>query len=59
MDVSSPTAVQQVYAVRVEKLAQTTAKAQGQAAVALIEGATKAPPPPGHNGEGVHINTYA
>ena len=59
MDVSSPTAVQQVYAVRVEKLAQNATKAQGQAAVALIEGATQTPPPVGQNGEGSRINTYA
>ena len=58
MDVSSPTAVQQVYAVRVEKLAQNATKAQGQAAVALIESAVKTPPPPGQNGEGSRINTY-
>ena len=58
MDVSSPTAVQQVYAVRVEKLAQNASKAQGQGAVALIEAAGKSPPPPGQHGEGSRINTY-
>jgi len=59
MDVSSPSAVQQVYAVRVEKLAQSSAKQQGEAAVALIEGAAPTPPPVGANGEGSRINTYA
>ena len=43
--------------MRVEKLAQNTARIQGEAAVQLIEGAQV--PPPGPNGEGTHINTYA
>lgn len=57
MDISptDPTGAQ--YAVRVEKLAQNAAKATGEAAVELIENAQV--PPPGPNGEGTHINTYA
>ncbi len=57
MDVSSAQGVGQAYAVRVEKLAQNAAKAEGEAAVQLIENAT--PPPAGAHGEGSHINTYA
>lgn len=56
MDVTSAAGVGQEYAVRVEKLAQNAAKAEGEAAVQLIENAS--PPPPGANGEGAHINTY-
>jgi hypothetical protein len=57
MDVTAASRVGQTYAVRVEKLAQNTMKVQGQGEVALIEGAK--PPPPGPNGEGSRINTYA
>ncbi len=57
MDVTAASRVGQVYAVRVEKLAQNATKAQGEGAVALIEGAK--PPPPGPNGEGSRINTFA
>ncbi|MFN0252274.1 MAG: hypothetical protein ACKV2T_35695 [Kofleriaceae bacterium] len=57
MDVTAANRVGHAYAVRVEKLAQNTMKAQGEGAVALIEGAK--PPPPGPNGEGSRINTYA
>jgi hypothetical protein len=57
MDVTGASRVGQVYAVRVEKLAQNAAKAQGEGEVALIEGAK--PPPAGPNGEGSRINTYA
>ena len=56
MDVSSAQGVGQAYAVRVEKLAQNAAKAEGEAAVQLIENAT--PPPTGLHGEGAHINIY-
>jgi hypothetical protein len=60
MDVSSLSgaATGQAYAVGVMKIAQNAAKAQGEAAVALIEGATQAAPPVGANGEGSLINTY-
>ncbi len=48
------------YAMRVEKLAQNAAKAEGQAAVALIEDAGQsAKRPVGPNGEGSLINTTA
>jgi hypothetical protein len=48
------------YAVRVEKLSQNAAKAQGEAAVALIEDAgAVAKRPVGPNGEGSLINTTA
>jgi hypothetical protein len=57
MDISPTDAAGTEYAVRVEKLAQNTARIQGEAAVQLIEGAQV--PPPGPNGEGTHINTYA
>jgi hypothetical protein len=57
MDVTAATQVGQVYAVQVEKISQNAAKAQGEGAVALIEGSK--PPPPGPNGEGSRINTYA
>lgn len=50
--------IAQVYAVRVEKLAQNAAKTQGAGAVRLIEAAQQ-PPPVGPNGEGSRINTYA
>ena len=57
MNVNAASQVGQVYAVRVEKIAQAATKAQGEGAVALIEGAK--PPPVGPNGEGSRINTYA
>ncbi|HET9623841.1 MAG TPA: hypothetical protein VFP84_20860 [Kofleriaceae bacterium] len=59
MDISldGPTGAQ--YAVSVAKLAQSSTKAEGEAAVQLIESAGQVPPPPGVNGEGTHINTYA
>ncbi len=45
------------YATSVHKLAQEQAKVDGQAAVALIDGAR--PPPPGPDGQGTHVNRYA
>ena len=58
MDVTAAASqVGQAYAVRMEKLSQNAMKAEGEAAVALIE--TAKPPPPGPNGEGSRINTYA
>ena len=60
MDVSGASGVGQVYAVKMEKIAQTATKAEGEAAVQLIETAAQAAPPPvGPNGEGSRINTYA
>ncbi len=48
------------YAVRVEKLAQNAVKAEGKAAVAMIEDAGEvAKHPVGPNGEGSLINTTA
>lgn len=48
------------YGARVQKLAQNVAKAEGEGAVALIEGAASAAPPPvGLHGQGTHVNTYA
>ncbi len=48
------------YAVRVEKLAQNAAKAEGQAALALIEDAGEvARRSAGPNGQGSLINTTA
>jgi C4-dicarboxylate-specific signal transduction histidine kinase len=44
-------------AQKLEAVAQNAAKIQGEAAVQLIEGAQV--PPPGPNGEGTHIDTYA
>ena len=58
MDVSGTGKVGQEYAVRVMKAAQNAAKAEGEAAVQLIEGAGKSAPPPGIAGQGVNINTY-
>ena len=58
MDVSGTGNVGLEYAVRVAKAAQNVAKAQGEAAVQLIEGAGKASPPPGIQGQGERINTY-
>jgi len=48
----------QVYAVRVQKLAQDQQRADGDAAVGLIAAAAKPPPPPGAEGQGARINTY-
>jgi hypothetical protein len=60
MDISSSDPVSAQYAVSVEKLSQNAVKASGEAAVQLIQSAgAAAPPPPGPNGEGTHINTYA
>jgi|JI10StandDraft_1071094.scaffolds.fasta_scaffold121869_3 hypothetical protein len=47
------------YATSVHKLAQDQAKVDGQAAVALIDGAQPEPPPPGPEGQGTHVNRYA
>jgi hypothetical protein len=58
MDVSGAGNVGQEYVVRVAKAAQNAAKAQGEGALQLIEGASKAAPPPGIQGQGEHINTY-
>ena len=58
MDISSTDPVGVQYAVSVEKLAQNATKASGEAALQLIQGA-QVPPPPGVNGEGTHVNTYA
>jgi hypothetical protein len=57
MEISSSDPVGAQYAMRVEKLAQNATKADGEAAVQLIEGA-QVPPPAGIHGEGTHINTY-
>ncbi len=56
MDVSGPSSVGQQYAVGVAVKAMRAAKAQGEGAVQLIEGAK--PPPPGPHGQGSRINTY-
>lgn len=56
MEIGGSEALGLNYSIRVEKLAQVAAKQEGEAAVALIEGATA--PPLGPNGEGTHINTY-
>lgn len=45
-----------MYATSVQKLMQDQAKLQGDAAVKLIE---QAPPPPGLEGQGSHVNRYA
>jgi hypothetical protein len=55
MDVSR---IGMAYAMRMEKISQNVDKAQGEAAVKLIDSA-KQPPPPGVNGEGMRVNTYA
>lgn len=47
------------YSVRVQKLAQDTAKREGEAAVELIEQAGEAAPPLGPEGQGRLINTTA
>lgn len=44
--------------MRVAKVAQDVAKQTGEAAVELIEGAAKAAPPTGVQGQGTHVNTY-
>lgn len=46
-----------MYATSVQKLAQDQVKVQGEAAVALIDGAQA--PPPGLEGQGSHVNRYA
>ncbi len=58
MDVSGTGNVGQEYAVRVMKAVQNAAKAEGEGAVQLIEGASKSVPPPGIAGQGVHVNIY-
>ncbi len=45
------------YSTRVQKLALTTAKDQGEAAVQLIEEASA--PPVGPQGQGSRVNTVA
>lgn len=57
MDISGSDAVGMQYVVGVEKLRQGSAKAEGEAAVKLIEQSEA--PPVGVNGEGSHVNTYA
>jgi hypothetical protein len=57
MDISGSDPVGIQYAVGVEKLRQGSAKAEGEAAVKLIEQAGA--PPVGANGEGSTVNTYA
>jgi hypothetical protein len=57
MDISGSDPVGIQYAVGVEKLRQGSAKAEGEAAVKLIEQSET--PPVGVNGEGSRINTYA
>jgi len=57
MDISGADPVGMQYAVGVEKLSQGSAKAEGEAAVKLIEQSET--PPVGVNGEGSRINTYA
>ncbi len=59
MTVNGTSGVGQEVAVRMEKIAQNAAKVEGEAGVKLIEAAAKTPPPPGVNGEGSRINTYA
>jgi hypothetical protein len=59
MDISSTDPMTAQYAVSVAKLAQNATKASGEAAVQLIQSAGAQVPPPGPNGEGTHINTYA
>jgi len=57
MDISSATdATGQAYAMRTMRIAQDTAKAQGEGAVKLIEQASA--PPVGQEGQGSRINTY-
>ena len=58
MDVSGSGNVGQEYVVRVAVKAMQAAKAQGEGAVALIEDAAQAAPPPGGEGQGTHVNTY-
>lgn len=57
MDISGADPVGMQYAVGVERLRQGSAKAEGEAAVKLIEQSET--PPVGANGEGSRINTYA
>jgi hypothetical protein len=56
MDVAKAGTVVGAVAMRMEKVAQNAAKAEGEGAVALIEQA-KAPPPPTEH-QGTRINTY-
>ncbi|HVV88738.1 MAG TPA: hypothetical protein VHE35_37090 [Kofleriaceae bacterium] len=56
MDISGSDPVGAQYAVSVEKLRQSSQKAQGEAAVKLIE---QSQPTVGPDGEGTHIDTYA
>jgi hypothetical protein len=56
MDVTA-TGSMSPYAVRCEKLAQDAVRAEGEAAVELIDAAS--PPPVGAEGQGSHVNTYA
>lgn len=58
MDVSGSASVGQQYTVSVAVKAMRAAKEQGEGAVALIEGAAKAAPPPGIQGQGSRVNTY-
>jgi len=58
MDVSRPGGVGQEYGARVAVKAMQVAKQQGEAAVELIEGAAKAAPPQGLQGQGANVNTY-
>jgi hypothetical protein len=44
------------YAVRVQQMTQNQARADGKAALQLIEQASA--PPPGLEGQGTHVNTY-
>jgi hypothetical protein len=57
MEISGSDPVGMQYAVGVEKLRQGSAKAEGEAAVKLIDQSEA--PPVGANGEGSRINTYA
>jgi len=45
------------YAVKIQSIANDQAKVEGKQTVALIE--QSSPPPPGGQGQGTHINTYA
>ena len=46
------------YAVEVTKLARQQQRADGQAAVALIEQATASQPAAGTEGQGTHLRVY-
>jgi hypothetical protein len=59
VDISgTPDALGAAYTVQIQKIAQDQQRETGEAAVALIAGARQ-PPPPGLDGQGTHINTYA